>query len=547
MESGLVVTVMVLLAILFCTAFSKKAGLRYVAVLAGFVAGFSLPLMIMPKNTGLEGLLPIGISTLMGTLAGLWLGIRATRRINGVPPRWVRALLIALGCLGLLALAVVQNSLRVADSLVNNGFYRTAGIFARMGILSHEEQENALLQKAPEALRPWLLRNLLAGREHALDPIGGDFQSYRSLLLGLHTAGQSDLLRQALLFLQEHSPESRQELFYLLAPYHTYADEDLFFAMLLAHGLSPDMRDKHGYPALLHAIYQRAWPLAERLLTAGANTNLTDKQGRSSLIAAIDRENTDFAKRLLAAGANPDMRDSNGYSPLSWAVFMDNAAMAEALIAAGADATIRVLTQEPPGESGLFHNMFGANLLHLAALAQAWECVPVLRRAGLDPNETDKQGMRPLLFAAYKGGAPVIELLAARGLSAQTADQQGLSPLHFGNLAAEDQDLPVPYLVFRKRDRDLPQDHATMVAALLDIGADVSARDAQGRTAMHYAAAGIRDYPPDFEAVKALLNAGARPDQQDKQGRTAAQLVRERKLHQSREQIMLRLFEQARP
>ena len=69
---------------------------------------------------------------------------------------------------------------------------------------------------------------------------------------------------------------------------------------------------------------------------------------------------------------------------------------------------------------------------------------------------------------------------------------------------------------------DVPaSDGLATVALLLDLSAEVGARDNRGRTALMIAAE--RDHA---EVVDALVKAGAMPDIQDKKGKTALDLAR---------------------
>ncbi len=80
-----------------------------------------------------------------------------------------------------------------------------------------------------------------------------------------------------------------------------------------------------------------------------------------------------------------------------------------------------------------------------------------------------------------------------------------------GLRASESPANPEPELIAAVRGGDV-----ALWRALLAHGADVSARDAQGNTALHLAA-----YYGDVEAVAALLNRGAKPDAQNNVGATA--------------------------
>ena len=76
----------------------------------------------------------------------------------------------------------------------------------------------------------------------------------------------------------------------------------------------------------------------------------------------------------------------------------------------------------------------------------------------------------------------------------------------------------------RRACRCLPEP----MAALMDAGADVSARDLQGRTPLHHVTLGHRRGDV-AQAVQLLLDSGADPQALDGNGETVADLARRRR------------------
>ncbi|KAK7867800.1 hypothetical protein R5R35_001212 [Gryllus longicercus] len=105
---------------------------------------------------------------------------------------------------------------------------------------------------------------------------------------------------------------------------------------------------------------------------------------------------------------------------------------------------------------------------------------------GADVNYTDRHGVTPLINAAMKENANVMLLLLERGADASAVNASGESALHW--IAITDYS-------------------GSWVYQLMVAGADVNARDRNGETPLHYAAMGGNE-----EAVRALLAAGARRD-----------------------------------
>ena len=122
--------------------------------------------------------------------------------------------------------------------------------------------------------------------------------------------------------------------------------------------------------------------------------------------------------------------------------------------------------------------------------------------AGADANGGGRCGgaLRPLTQAATVAGADVVAALLAAGAEATGTDRWGVTALH--EAAAS------------------PRQDARRILgvldALIDAGANVNAKNADGRTPLHYAATHSR-LP---SAVIALLDAGADPKAKDEVGRT---------------------------
>ena len=120
--------------------------------------------------------------------------------------------------------------------------------------------------------------------------------------------------------------------------------------------------------------------------------------------------------------------------------------------------------------------------------------VAALIAGGATFEATDKAGVRPMTFAAARGHADVVELLCSHGVDANDDDALGRAPLHFA--AMHGRARVVRALASRPGTWVDPPDHlddtpltlaarmagAETVAALLDAGADVRARNKAGLT-----------------------------------------------------------------
>ena len=189
-----------------------------------------------------------------------------------------------------------------------------------------------------------------------------------------------------------------------------------------------------------------------RCLKAGADLNASDEFGRTPLhLAAGYNENPAALKALLAAGADPNARAADGDIPLGIAVRENGyPAVLKALLAAGA----------APNARGRFGERSPLHEVGFGYFNDRPAVVKVLLAAGADLNVRDRFGRNLLHTAAAAGRPPtVLKFLLAAGVDLNSRTEDGSTPLH---MAARSNDPAV-------------------IQALLDAGADPSAKDSRGR------------------------------------------------------------------
>ncbi|XP_029170605.1 ankycorbin isoform X2 [Nylanderia fulva] len=152
----------------------------------------------------------------------------------------------------------------------------------------------------------------------------------------------------------------------------------------------------------------------------------------------------------------------------------------------------------------------GHTPLHLAVIAGDTQLVAILLANGADVNAKDNEGHSVLHWATVCGEAECARLVLAAGAQPSTPDLRGGSPLHYAAQccgAAATAELAVPKKVGLK-----------VLQTLLEFGADVNAKDEDGRQPILWAASA-----GSVEAILALARAGgsAAAGTSDKDGLTA--------------------------
>ena len=138
--------------------------------------------------------------------------------------------------------------------------------------------------------------------------------------------------------------------------------------------------------------------------------------------------------------------------------------------------------------------------------------VKTLLDKGVTPNTKDGDGRTPLTEAAYYGHAEIARLLIDHGADLFAKKRDGETPI---TMAAGHRDI----VELIRRDLELSdvarKGDDKVVKEMLDRGAYVNIRDADGRTPLTEAA-----WENQVETVKLLLESGANPNAKKNDGTT---------------------------
>lgn len=251
--------------------------------------------------------------------------------------------------------------------------------------------------------------------------------------------------------------------------------------LLLAGGADPNARID-GDPLLGLALgFGRDIRLVQMLLSHGANPNARHAGDDAPVLVGAPGAPAQAIELLLDAGADPNAADRRGRTAVFAATHSGNRDVLELLARRGA----RLDTRDVSGRTALFE-------------AGSRDTAELLLRLGVDLHATDVRG-RSALFVAVAQSAPVAGLLVERGLSVNSGDARGRTPLF--ELAEGGGGLEESYRAGGYGYRTAEW--------LIASGADLAARDADGKTAADRAEARGR------AALAGLLRPHGKPRRAD--------------------------------
>lgn len=222
-----------------------------------------------------------------------------------------------------------------------------------------------------------------------------------------------------------------------------------------------------------------------QLLARHPRVNEVDANGNTPLHIAIDSRQRACVALLLEAGADRKVRDRQGRTALEAVVQITDPRERIPI-----DYMLKNFGQKAAaGPAG----PMPWTLEHTLARRET-EVTKMLLELGVDPNKAGQNGSAPLADAALKGDLAAARALLAGGARLDAMSEAGTLPIHdaaLGDQAAMLRELAKQGADGNARTRTEAQTplHIAAVmgkmkalAALVEIGADLSAKDAQGRT-----------------------------------------------------------------
>lgn len=300
------------------------------------------------------------------------------------------------------------------------------------------------------------------------------------------------------------------------SPIIVEADNIETVRVLVEHGADIDTVGGDGYCLLKTAAESGDDEFARQLLLEGASPHVSST-GDTPLHAAAGHDNLDIVAMLLQHGADPNAVDVDGWTPLMFAGSLE---CVDLLLAAGADihasddvnADVAQHHRDPEildrfkeaGASLLPKPDSYSSLLHAAAEDGDTGLLEYLLGQNADVN-VHVLGITPLMKAAERGNVDVIKRLLSAGADVHARDEDGRTAL-FCSAA------PEAFTAFQLT-QELPSSDA-LYQAMGELADEL--KDAFEQYAPNYG------YQPsdDVTGIDLLLSAGARLEDRDSDGAT---------------------------
>lgn len=185
--------------------------------------------------------------------------------------------------------------------------------------------------------------------------------------------------------------------------YNTIRDEETRIQMLCAEiraaledGADVNEERKGKHPLQTAIAYSAKVPVISILIDAGADVNARDKYGCTALHEALKKfDHFEIAKLLLAAGADVNAQDKEGRTPLIELIVNDQVWLG---FTKHSYEDFFSLLHDAGADISLCDNK-GKSPLHFAINTEESDMALILLEAGADPNARDCYGTTPIMRA----------------------------------------------------------------------------------------------------------------------------------------------------
>lgn len=258
-----------------------------------------------------------------------------------------------------------------------------------------------------------------------------------------------------------------------------------------------------GWNTLSVAVYNNHLELAKILINKGLDISVTTKDNETLLHIAAMNDCVEIARYLI----------KNGIDIKSKAKWTNNTALHTAAFS-GAINTLTYLMEEVE----IPNDDVKTELLNAAARGGHLAIIEYLYSKGVDINDQVHNGElnyfdNPLMTAARYGQSDVVNFLIDKGADINFRNQNGDTALMYAAMIDEF-DLK---RYAKSTKKTSPRDNMSVIRALVKNGADINAKNNQGKTALYEL---IKNKSDNITAFTYLLNKGADANITDKDAKS---------------------------
>lgn len=349
-----------------------------------------------------------------------------------------------------------------------------------------------------------------------LDAIKTAFTFKTASIYDVEDTGGHTLLHRALLTRNVDMIEFllRQGADMLAVNQKKNSSADIFWRTILSNGLpaaayhrlasyftDTTFIDDGGFTIIHKIIFGQSKANLDHLLTDMPNlVDQQDNYGLTPLHWAATRGDVESIATLLKHNANVNITERGGSTPLIWGIDSANPEVTRRLLLAGAD---------PNHTSKIWLD----RAIHIACNQERFHCqIPVLLEFGADASASSRLRDSPLKFAASQDFAVSVEVL----------------------IKATDPSKHTKAVIAAVKN-----DALQALQKLMELGADCTGVDAEGKTVLHHAAA--RGSDPTLRLL-ALYKHMLPHQTEDQSGRLPVEYARERSHGQLSREVLKSLF-----
>lgn len=218
-----------------------------------------------------------------------------------------------------------------------------------------------------------------------------------------------------------------------------------------------NFKDPNGRTVLMVACWLGSLENVKKLVEGGADINAKDNLGNSVLVAACKNRKLDIVEYLIDKGADIYSKNIDNLTVLHWCGYSEiveyflkrgfdfsklstaRIGIYEAAYISGNTKILEILKES--GEAGASINelnFLGQNaLFRIPRLSEGTDFLKMLLNSGINPHLIDKKGQNALchyISHSQHGGTAAVKVFLEAGIDVNEADSRGMRPVHLACL-----------------------------------------------------------------------------------------------------------------